>query len=42
MVVVKPRDAPKEDEEKASQRDPGVLRITLMIYGTNSVHFGDS
>ena len=41
-VVVKPKNTPKEDEERASQRDPEVLRIALMIYGTSSAHFGNS
>ena len=39
IVVVKPK---KEPKRKASQHDPGVLRIALMVYGTSSVHFGDS
>ena len=32
----------KEPKEEASQRDPEVLRIALMIYGTSSAHFGNS
>ena len=42
IVVVKPKNTPKEDEGEASQRVPGVLRIALMIYGISSAHFGDS
>ena len=39
------REARKHSKElkgEASRRDPGVLRIARMIFGTSSVHFGNS